>query len=176
MIIGPLHALADIGNVGENRTTVTFTQTLGRRDLIRLGTAGQQIGVVALNEGEESGHKQRVGDGLRGVVSPDTGSSFVVTLGDDLFLLLGDGTVLLCNTGLGELGLEITGVDLLRLLLLLLQSGGVELAVGGGGLVITALGVLGLLALLLFRKTLEEFGNFVDGLVCGLKCRGQYQI
>lgn len=165
MIIGPLHALADIGNVGENRTTVTFTQTLGRRDLIRLGTAGQQIGVVALNEGEESGHKQRVRDGLRGVVSPDTGSSFVVSLGDDLFLLLGDGTFLLCNTGLSQLGLEIARVDLLRLLLLLLQSGGVELAVGGGGLVI-ALGVLGLLALLLFRKTLEEFGNFVDGLVC----------
>ena len=151
-----LHALANIGNVGENGTTVTFTQTLGRRDLIRLGTAGQQIGVVALNEGEESGHKQRVGDGLRGVVSPDTGSSFVVTLGDDLFLLLGDGTVLLCNTGLGELGLEITGVDLLRLLLLLLQSGDVEFAVAGGrGLVICSLGILGLLALLLFRKALE---------------------
>lgn len=62
-----LHALADIGNVGENGTTVTFTQTLGRGNLVGLGAGGQKVGVVALDEGEEAGDEERVGDGLNGV-------------------------------------------------------------------------------------------------------------
>ena len=162
MVVGTLHALADIGDVGENGTTVTFTQTLGWRDLVRLGAAGQQVGVVALDEGEESGDKQRVRDGLRGVVSPDTSSSLEIALGDLLRLLL----ALLRDTGFGELGFEITSVHLLGLLLLLFQSSRVEFAISGGSLIaLSSFGILGLLGLLLFRQTLEEFGDFIDGLV-----------
>lgn len=167
VVVGPLHALADIGDVGENGTTVTFTETLGRGDLVGLGAAGQQVGVVALDEGEESGDEERIGDGLRGVVGPDARTGLVVAFGDFLLLLLagaGSGG----DTGLSQLGLEVVGVDLLGLgLLLLLQGGDVELAVAGGGGLIAFAGfrVLGLLGLLLLRQALEELGNFVDGLV-----------
>jgi hypothetical protein len=147
VVVGTLHTLADIGDVGEDSTTVTFTQTLGRRNLIRLGTAGQDIGVVALNEGEESGDKQRVGDGLRCVVGPDTSSGLVIALGNLLGLL----SALLCRTSLGQLSLEIGRVDLLGLLFLLFQGGGVEFAVGCWGSFVTFAGfcILGLLRLLL---------------------------
>lgn len=173
VVVGTLHTLADVGDVGEDSTTVTFTQTLGRGDLVGLGAARQQIGVVALDEGEESRDQQRVGDSLRCVVGPDARSGLVIALGHFLFLLLAG---LLGGTGLGQLGLEIAGI-LLGLLLLLLQGRGVELAVGGwAGLVaFSALGLLGLLGLLLFRQSLEHLGDFIDGLV-GRSCvrrRGQ---
>lgn len=148
-----LHALANIGNVGENGTTVTFTQTLRRGDLVGLGAAGQEIGVVALDEGEEAGDEERVGDGLCGVVCPDTGAGLEVALRQLLGLILAS---LLSNTSLSELGIEVVGVDLLRLaaaLLFLLQRGGIEFAIGGGGgfLVIACFGSLRLLGgLLLF--------------------------
>lgn len=148
-----LHALADIGNVGENGTTVTFTKALGRGNLVGLGAAGQKVGVVALDEGEEAGDEERVGDGLCGVVSPDTGAGLKVALGELLGLILAS---LLSNTSLSELGIEVVGVGLLRLaaaLLFLLQRRGIELAVGGGGgfVVIAGFGGLRLLGgLLLF--------------------------
>lgn len=147
-----LHALADIGNVGENGTTVTFTQTLGRGNLVGLGAGGQKVGVVALDEGEEAGDEERVGDGLSSVVRPDTGAGLEVALRDFLGLLL---TGLLSNTGLSELGVEVGGVGLLRLaaaLLFLLQRGGIEFAIGSGSfLVIAGVGSLRLLGgLLLF--------------------------
>lgn len=167
VVIGTLHTLANIGDVGENGTTVTFTQTLRRRDLIRLGTAGEEVGVVALNEGKESGDKQRVGDGLRSIVGPDTSSGLEVALREDLLCLLSS---FLCCTSLGQLGLEIACVDLLGLLLLLFQGGGVEFAVSCGGsfVAFTGLCILRLLCLLLLGQSLEHFGNFVDRLVgCG---------
>lgn len=58
VVVRTLHTLADVGDVREDGTTVTFTQTLRRRDLIRLGAAGQQVGMVALDEGEESGDEE----------------------------------------------------------------------------------------------------------------------
>jgi hypothetical protein len=152
VVVGTLHALADIGNVGENGTTVTLTETLGRRNLVGLGAAGQEIGVVALDEGEEARDEERVGDGLCCVVLPDTGAGLTVTLRNFFGLFLSG---ILCDTGLGELSLEVIGVDLGLGLglgaLLFLHGGGVELAVSGGGLSVLSVGGLGgLLCLLLF--------------------------
>lgn len=160
VLVGTLDALADIGDVGENGTTVTLTETLGRGDLVGLGAAREQVGVVALDEGEEARDEERVGNGLRVVVLPDTGAGLGVTLGHGLLSLF---LTLLC----GGLGLVLVGGLLLGLLLLFLQRGGVELAVGGGGLFAFAgLGILALLGLLLFGKALEHLGDFVDIVLC----------
>lgn len=161
MLIGTLHTGADLGNVGKHGTTVTFTQTLRWRNLIGLGAAGEQVGVVALDESEETGDEEGVWDDLGGVVCPDTSSSFGITLGKGLLGLL--LVALLIDTGLGELGLEVAGV-LLGLLLLLLEGGGVEFAVGGGLVRITGL-LAGLLGLLLLGKTLEHIGHLIDLLI-----------
>jgi hypothetical protein len=149
VVVGPLHALADISDVGKDSTSVTLTQTLRWGDLVRLGTARQQIGVVALNEGEESGDEQRVGDGLGGVVGPDACAGFEVALGHLFLFAL---CFLLCETGLGELSFEVGGVLGLLRLLLLLQGCGVEFAVcagSGRGLIVGGFAILGLLGLLL---------------------------
>lgn len=147
MVIGPLHALADIGNVGKDSTSVTLTQTLRRGNLVALRPAGQEIGMVALDEGEESRNEQRVGDRLGSVVGPDARAGLEVALRDFCLLLLG---FLLCDSGLGELGFKVAGVNLLRLLLLLFQGCRVEFAVRGGGRFVVGGIVLGLLGLLLF--------------------------
>lgn len=129
MVVGPLHTLADISNVGEDSTSVTLTQTLRWGNLVRLGTARQQIGVVALDEGEESGDEQGVRDSLGGVVGPDACAGFEVALGHLFLFAL---CFLLCETGLSELSFEVGGVLGLLRLLLLFQGRGVEFAVGGG--------------------------------------------
>lgn len=163
VVVRTLHTLADIGNVGENGTTVTFTQTLRRRDLVRLGTAGEHVGVVALDEGKETVDEERVRDGLRRFVGPDTGASFKVALGDLVLLV----RTLLRDIGLGQLGFEIACVGLLGSpLLLFLQRGRVELAVGGGCGFVALAFILGLLCrLLLLGQALEHLGDFVDLLV-----------
>lgn len=161
MLIGPLHTSANLGDVGKDSTTVAFTQTLGRRNLIGLGAAGEQVGVVALDESEETGDEERVWDDLGSVVCPDTGSSFGIALGESLLGLL--LVALLVKTGLGELGLEVARV-LLDLLLLLLEGGGVEFAIGGGLFRIAGL-LAGLLGLLLLGETLEHIGHLIDLLI-----------
>ena len=122
---------------------------------------------MALDKGEESGNEERIRNGLRRVVSPDTSSGFKVAFGDLLLLLL--PAFLGRHTGLSQLGFEIARVGLLGgLLLLLLQRGGVELAVccGCGFLAFLAFCILGgLLRLLLLGQALEHFGHFVDILV-----------
>lgn len=163
VVVRTLHTLADIGDVGENGTTVTFTQTLRRWDLVRLGTAGEHVGVVALDEGKETVDEERVGDGLRRFVGPDTGASFEVALGDLVLLLV---RALLRDIGLGQLGFEIAPVGLLGGPLLFLQRGRVELAVRGGCSFIAFAFFLGLLRrLLLLGQALEHLGDFVDLLV-----------
>ena len=151
MVVRTFHTLADIGDVGENGTTVTFTQTLRWRDLVRLGTAGEQVGVVTLDEGKETVDEKRVGDSLRRFVGPDTGASFEVALGDLVLL-----RALLRDIGLGQLRFEIAGVGLLGGLMLLLLQPGVKFAL---------ISVLGLLRLLLLGQALEHLGDFVDLLV-----------
>lgn len=165
VVVRTLHTLADIGDVGENGTTVTFTQTLRRRDLVRLGPAGEHVGVVALDEGKETVDEERVRDSLRRFVGPDTGASFKVALGDLVRLLL---RALLRDISLGQLGFEIARVGLLGSpLLLFLQRGRVELAVGSGCGFIALAFFLGLLRrLLLLGQSLEHLGDFVDLLVC----------
>ena len=48
VLVGPLHALANLGNVCENGLLVAFTQTLGRRDLVALAAARGKVRVVEL--------------------------------------------------------------------------------------------------------------------------------
>lgn len=161
MLIGSLHTSTNLGDVGKDGTAVTFTQTLGRRNFIGLGAAGEQVGVVALDEREETGDEERVWDDLGSVVCPDTSSSFGIALGEGLLGLL--LVTLLVKTGLGELGLEVARV-LLDLLLLLLEGGSVEFAIGGGFFRIAGL-LAGLLGLLLLGETLEHIGHLVDFLI-----------
>lgn len=40
VVIGTLHALADIRDIGKDRSPVPFTETLRRGDLVGLGTRG----------------------------------------------------------------------------------------------------------------------------------------
>lgn len=80
VIVRPLHALANVGNVGKDGPAVAFTQTLRRRNPVRLGPARQQIRVVALDEREEPRDEELVGNRLRGVVRPDARAGLEVAL------------------------------------------------------------------------------------------------
>ena len=54
MLIGSLHPLADLGNVGKDGLLVTFTQALRRWNLVTPGTTGSMVGVLLCEEGKES--------------------------------------------------------------------------------------------------------------------------
>lgn len=54
MLVGPLHALANLGEVGENGLLVAFTHTLRWRNLVALGNASGVFGVLLGQEGEET--------------------------------------------------------------------------------------------------------------------------
>ena len=73
----------------------------------------------------------------------------------------------LAHAGFGQLGVEVASIRRFRsfLLLLLFQRRGIELAVRRRCSLVTGfrcLPFLRLLGLLLFRKALEEIGNFID--------------
>lgn len=99
-------------------------------------------------------------------MGPDTGSLLEIAFGQ----LFAGGffafCAFLCDTGLGELGFEISNVGLLGLLLLFLHRAQVEFAIAcGGGVVTFGVGIFGFLCFLLLGQTLEQFGDFVDFLV-----------
>ena len=72
----------------------------------------------------------------------------------------------LAHAGFGQLGVEVASIRRFRsFLLLLFQRRGIELAVRRRCSLVTGfrcLPFLRLLGLLLFRKALEEIGNFID--------------
>lgn len=178
MLVASLHALADFGDVGKDGLLVAFTQTLWWGDLVRLGAAGQHVGMLRLDEGEEAREEQRVRDGLASGVGPDA-SALLWVAGFSGGGVLGGGALsalsaFLAHASLGQLGVEVTGVLVLlraALLLLFLQCGRVEFAVGGWGGLIAFL--LGLLGLLLLGETLEHVGHLVDVFVSDFRSCGR---
>lgn len=54
MVLGPLHTLADLGDVGKDGLLVAFTHALGRWDLVALGAASGMVRVLLGQEAEES--------------------------------------------------------------------------------------------------------------------------
>ncbi|KAL3960842.1 hypothetical protein ACCO45_005959 [Purpureocillium lilacinum] len=130
VLLGTLHALADVGNVGKDGFPVAFAHALGRRDLVALGAAEGVVGVLLGQLAEEAVEQEGVANGLGLVVGPDAGAGVHVAR---LLLDLG-GLVGVLDLELLELGGEVVvGGGVLLDLLLLLLEGQVEAAVLGGG-------------------------------------------
>ena len=146
MLVGTLHPLANLGDVGEDGLLVSFTETLRRGNLVALDAVAGEIGVLRVEESEESVQEHVVLDGGCVLVRPDASALHHVTLLD--LVLFGSRCLFLggVTTSSGELGLEVILDLLLARLLLLLERG--EVAVGGL-LTLLALLLLGRLLLLL---------------------------
>lgn len=54
MVLGPLHTLADLGDVGEDGLLVAFTHALRRWDLVALRASSGMVRVLLGQEAEES--------------------------------------------------------------------------------------------------------------------------
>ena len=134
MLVGTLHALADLGKVGKDGLLVAFAQALRRRDLVRPCAGRGVIGVLLLQGNKEALKEIGVRDGLALVVLPDTSSLLHITL-----LLIGDNGLLASLVAFDLESLELLGEIILLLgdllLLLLLQQGKVDSAVISRGLV-----------------------------------------
>lgn len=168
MLVETLHALADIGNVGENGLLVSFPENLGRGDLVVPSSIAGKVWVLRPEKRKEAGEKEGVGevDGAGSVPDPSTSDKVTGILGLDLLhSLLSILRLAGNNTSLGKLGIESVRDGLLGglLLLSLLHRGGVELSIGAsGGLVAILIGGLGLLLLLLeVLELLREVGNLL---------------
>lgn len=158
MLLGTLHALADISNVGKDGLSVAFTHALRGRDLVALGAGKGVVGVLLGELGEEAVEKQRVVDRLLLVVGPDAGAGFHVTI------LLGTGSGVGAVLGLLDLHLlELSGKLIvlgallggLLLLLLLHRQVKTTIALGISGAIFAILGSDLLLLLLLEQRQVE---------------------
>lgn len=129
---------------------------------------------MVVQQSEESSEQERIADGLRRIVRPDACSLLQIAL---LQWSVLSGAIRTCafalitHTSFSKSCVEIITICRFRrlLLLFLLQRRCIKLSVCGGRCVIAALGcfsVLWLLALFLLCKTLEEFGDLIDCLVC----------
>lgn len=149
VLVGTLHPLANLGDVGEDGLLVSFTETLRWRDLVALDAVTGEVGVLRVEESEESVQEHVVLDGGCVFVRPDAGALHHVALLD--FLLFSSGCLLLGGiaTSSGELGLEVILNLLLAGLLLLLKRS--EVAIGSVFAALLALLLLAGLLLLLFR-------------------------
>jgi len=92
VLIGSLHALADLRDVGEDGLLVTFTKTLWWRDLVASGTARCVVWVLLGEKGEESVEEKVVDNWLSIIVCPDTNSILHVILIEYLGLSGGVGS------------------------------------------------------------------------------------
>lgn len=150
VLVGTLHALADLGKIGENSLLVAFAHTLWGRDLVALCAGAGEVGMLRVEEREEAVQEEVVRDGSRRVVLPDAGALHHVALlyfgfgGSDLLLAFG-----LVSAGGSELGLEVVFDLLLARLLLFLQCSKVALC---AVLVLAFLLLARLLLLLWFRQ------------------------
>jgi hypothetical protein len=148
VLVGTLHPLANFSDVGEDGLLVSFTETLRWRDLVALDAVAGKIGVLRVEEGEESVEEHVVLDGGCVVVRPDAGALDHVALLD--IVLLGSGCLLFSSiaTSGSKLSLEVILDLLLAGLLLLLERS--EVALGSIVALLAFLLLLGRLLLLLF--------------------------
>jgi hypothetical protein len=148
VLVGTFHPLANLGDVCEDGLLVSFTETLRGRNLVALDAVAGKVGMLRVEESEESVEKHVVLDGSCVVVRPNAGTLHHVALLN--IVLFGSWCLLLSSiTASGsELGLEIILDLFLAGLLLLLERS--EVALGGSVLALLALLLLaGLLLLLL---------------------------
>lgn len=112
VLIGTLHPLTDLGDVGKDGLLVSFTETLRWRNLIALDAVAGKIGMLRVEEREESVEKHIVLDGGCVVVRPNTGALDQVALLN--VILFGSRCLLLSSvaTSSSKLGLEVI-LDLL---------------------------------------------------------------
>jgi hypothetical protein len=143
VLVGTLHPLANFSDVGEDGLLVSFTETLRWRDLVALDAVAGKIGVLRVEEGEESVEEHVVLDGGCVVVRPDAGALDHVALLD--IVLLGSGCLLFSGS---KLSLEVILDLLLAGLLLLLERS--EVTLGSIVALLAFLLLLGRLLLLLF--------------------------
>jgi hypothetical protein len=147
VFVGTLHALADLGEVGEDSLLVAFAHALWGRDLVALCARAGEVGMLRVEEREEAVQQEVVGNGCCRLVLPDASALHHVAFLDFGFggggLLLAFGLV---ASGSGELSFEVVLDLLLAGLLLLLERGEVALC----AILFLALLLLGRLLLLLF--------------------------
>lgn len=147
VLVGTLHPLANLSDVGEDGLLVSFTETLGRWDLVALDAVAGKVGMLRVKEGEKSVQEHVVLDGGRALVRPDAGALHHVALLD--LLLFNFGCLLLSSiaTSSSELSFEVVLNLLLARLLLLLERS--EVALGSVFTILALLLLGGLLLLLL---------------------------
>ena len=157
VLVGTLHPLANFGNVGEDGLLVSFAETLRWRDLVALDAVTSKIGMLRVEESEESVQEHVVLDGSCVIVRPDAGALHHVSL--LYFVLFSCGCLLLScvATSGSELCLEIILNLLLAGLLLLLERREVAL---GGILALLALLLLARLLLLLLFVSVHPCSNY----------------
>jgi hypothetical protein len=128
VLVRALHALADLGEVGEDGLLVAFAHALWGRDLVALCARAGEVGMLRVEEREEAVQQEVVGDGRCRLVLPDAGALHHVAF---LYFGFGGGGLLfalgLVASGSGELGFEVVLDLLLARLLLLLERGKVAL-------------------------------------------------
>lgn len=175
VLVVPLHALANVGNVCKDGLLVSFPHDLRRRNLVALAAIAGQVGVLAPKEGEEAREKQGVGelDGAGGAPDTGTGDEIAGILGVDFF----GGRLLLAllgnETSFRKLGVKVAGGSFgLLLLLLFLQERGIEFTIAGGGLAVLGAGRLLLFLLLETLELLSELGDLLVFFVARGRCRG----
>lgn len=123
--------------------------------------------------GEEAFEEFVVFDGAGFGVGPDSGAEDHVAFFDFFFRLCGRCCItarsfaIFIDASFREFGFEVVGLGFGGLLFLfLLQGGGVEFGVGGGGRLIACGGGLVFWffgGFLFFGEAFEELGDFVDG-------------
>lgn len=173
MFLAPLHPLANIRDVRKDRLLIPLTETLRGGNDVAFGARGEQVGVRGVQVGEEAFEEFVVFDGAGFGVGPDSGAEDHVAFFDFFFRLCGRCCItarsfaIFIDASFREFGFEVVGLGFGGLLFLfLLQGGGVEFGVGGGGRLIACGGGLVFWffgGFLFFGEAFEELGDFVDG-------------
>ena len=78
VLVVAVHALADLGDVGEDGFLVALAETLGRWDFVGARATGEDVWVVLIELVVEAREEELVGDGRGGGVRPDARAGFGV--------------------------------------------------------------------------------------------------
>jgi hypothetical protein len=120
VLICTLHTLTDLRDVGKDSLLVSFAKTLRRRDLVALSARRHEVGMLRVEQGEETVEQHVIRHSRRVLVLPNAGSLDHIALNLLLSRGLGVIALLFVSNFSGELGLEVVGGSFLWLLGLLL--------------------------------------------------------